>query len=429
MPCFGRKGGNKVQQDTEASADVEATADVEAPEYLGPHGYSRNVESERGVELAGYFWPAFPSAPFQGIAQLAHGNNTYTCFDFLKHKGPGKPNTYEGSWVEEMNRRGYATPDKRLRMVPGGWHVLVQEDGNEKLLAEALDWMDERVADPRTQLFFDTAARPGELPPPAAPAPLAKAAPPAEAFPDKGADGEEEEGARKEGASRAGSTSAASSVKTQAREERGRSASVALPGAPESERGGGGRSRSGSRARHGDDEGDEVRRGGSRSSASSPRSPRLPEPTDFDGRASSSSSSSSSSSVPSSPRGRTAVQSHSVQDASGDGREARATDEHFPPPRHSMGSSSGGRGPPPAAHGRWPPPMEDDHPFGSPDDGPGGGHASRAGRGSSMSAGLEPLPAVPPMSSLPMSSLPPLPGMGRSKLAPLPPLPGMGNAN
>ncbi|GLI62313.1 hypothetical protein VaNZ11_004920 [Volvox africanus] len=80
----------------------------EEKDYLGQHGYSKLLENEDGAALFAYLWPANPDVPLKGIIQLVHGNAAYTCFDYLKFKGAGLPNLYEGSWVEAFNRAGFS---------------------------------------------------------------------------------------------------------------------------------------------------------------------------------------------------------------------------------------------------------------------------------------------------------------------------------
>ncbi|KAG2485920.1 hypothetical protein HYH03_015364 [Edaphochlamys debaryana] len=77
-------------------------------DYLGPRGYEKKLISKRGVPIHGYFWPANPEVPLLGVVQLAHGNGTYCCFDFLRFQGPGLPNLYVGSWVASLNAAGWA---------------------------------------------------------------------------------------------------------------------------------------------------------------------------------------------------------------------------------------------------------------------------------------------------------------------------------
>ncbi|GIL93053.1 hypothetical protein Vretifemale_20532 [Volvox reticuliferus] len=80
----------------------------EEKDYLGQHGYSKLLKNEDGAALFAYLWPANPDVPLKGIIQLVHGNSAYTCFDYLKFKGAGLPNLYEGSWVEAFNRAGFS---------------------------------------------------------------------------------------------------------------------------------------------------------------------------------------------------------------------------------------------------------------------------------------------------------------------------------
>ncbi|GLC42086.1 hypothetical protein PLESTB_001066600 [Pleodorina starrii] len=80
----------------------------EEKDYLGERGYSRVLKNGDGADLFAYFWPANPDVPLKGIIQLAHGCAAYTCFDYLKFKGPGLPNVYDGSWVEAFNQAGFS---------------------------------------------------------------------------------------------------------------------------------------------------------------------------------------------------------------------------------------------------------------------------------------------------------------------------------
>lgn len=68
-----------------AVAPNKVVPDFDSPrEYLGPHGFTQTIKNARGLELFAYFWPAKPGVPLRGIVQLAHGNATYLCFDYLK---------------------------------------------------------------------------------------------------------------------------------------------------------------------------------------------------------------------------------------------------------------------------------------------------------------------------------------------------------
>ena len=35
--------------------------------------------------------------------------------------------------------------DKTFRLIPGRWHVLLKEPGNDVILKEVISWMNERV--------------------------------------------------------------------------------------------------------------------------------------------------------------------------------------------------------------------------------------------------------------------------------------------
>ncbi|KAG2453179.1 hypothetical protein HYH02_002503 [Chlamydomonas schloesseri] len=102
MACFcGGSAANQVVPDPIPDFDDTRL-------YLGQHGYTRRIRNAKGLDLYAYFWPCDPSVPLKGVVQLAHGNATYICFDYLKFVAQGKPNIYAGSWVEAMNKAGFA---------------------------------------------------------------------------------------------------------------------------------------------------------------------------------------------------------------------------------------------------------------------------------------------------------------------------------
>jgi hypothetical protein len=41
--------------------------------------------------------------------------------------------------------RAQQSPDKTLRLLSDFWHVLTKEQGNERLLAECVEWMQARL--------------------------------------------------------------------------------------------------------------------------------------------------------------------------------------------------------------------------------------------------------------------------------------------
>ncbi|GLI61873.1 hypothetical protein VaNZ11_004383, partial [Volvox africanus] len=44
----------------------------------------------------------------KGVVVLVHGHGAYLCWDFLRTECPGSMPRYDGSWVEHLNRQGYA---------------------------------------------------------------------------------------------------------------------------------------------------------------------------------------------------------------------------------------------------------------------------------------------------------------------------------
>lgn len=78
MACFcGSSAPNQVVPDPIPDFDDTRL-------YLGQHGYTRRIRNKKGLDLYAYFWPCDPSVPLKGVVQLAHGNATYICFDYLK---------------------------------------------------------------------------------------------------------------------------------------------------------------------------------------------------------------------------------------------------------------------------------------------------------------------------------------------------------
>ncbi|KAG2500907.1 hypothetical protein HYH03_001666 [Edaphochlamys debaryana] len=94
----------------EASAAESSACDLSKQpptEYLGARGSTRYVTSPRtGTSVCQYFWPAEGKA--RAIVVIAHGHGGYLCFDWLKNQGPGKLCTYEGSFLQALNRAGFA---------------------------------------------------------------------------------------------------------------------------------------------------------------------------------------------------------------------------------------------------------------------------------------------------------------------------------
>lgn len=67
----------------------------------------RNLKTERGAELAGYFWPSSSQA-VKGIVICLHGHGSYIGHEMLKITGVKQVPKYEGSWVEKLNSNCYS---------------------------------------------------------------------------------------------------------------------------------------------------------------------------------------------------------------------------------------------------------------------------------------------------------------------------------
>ena len=48
-------------------------------------------------------------------------------------------------YVAETTWRCVQTKDKQFKLIPGRWHVLLKEPGNDVILKEVISWMQERV--------------------------------------------------------------------------------------------------------------------------------------------------------------------------------------------------------------------------------------------------------------------------------------------
>ncbi|KAK9846479.1 hypothetical protein WJX81_004951 [Elliptochloris bilobata] len=59
----------------------------------------------RGLRLACYYWPA--SKP-QGVVLFVHGHGAYLLHELLRVDNPGQAPQYKGSWVDELNARGFS---------------------------------------------------------------------------------------------------------------------------------------------------------------------------------------------------------------------------------------------------------------------------------------------------------------------------------
>ncbi|KAL4532022.1 hypothetical protein Ndes2437B_g02449 [Nannochloris sp. 'desiccata'] len=71
--------------------------------YFGSSGYENIMVNAQGLKLRRYFWPA---ATPKCVLCFVHGHGSHTFFELLKGTGAGKPLSYEGSWVQEMNAQG-----------------------------------------------------------------------------------------------------------------------------------------------------------------------------------------------------------------------------------------------------------------------------------------------------------------------------------
>ncbi|UPR03858.1 alpha/beta-hydrolase [Chloropicon primus] len=77
-------------------------------ETLGPHGFTKQWKNAQGYKIFSYFWPA-KAKQSKGILLLLHGHGTNVPFEFLKNsRGAGFDRIYRGSWIEELNNRGYS---------------------------------------------------------------------------------------------------------------------------------------------------------------------------------------------------------------------------------------------------------------------------------------------------------------------------------
>ena len=88
-------------------------------DFLGALGstIALTSTSESKLKLCAYRWPA--AGAVKGILTLCHGHGSYLCFDYLSDKGPGQLHTYEGSWVDMLNRSGARWPLDKKALNPG----------------------------------------------------------------------------------------------------------------------------------------------------------------------------------------------------------------------------------------------------------------------------------------------------------------------
>lgn len=77
---------------------------VDPAVYLGPRGVQRTMVNKQGLKLQSYFYPAEGTA--KCVLQFVHGHGAYFLFELLKGTAPGKPQQYEGSWVQRLNAAG-----------------------------------------------------------------------------------------------------------------------------------------------------------------------------------------------------------------------------------------------------------------------------------------------------------------------------------
>jgi acylglycerol lipase len=77
--------------------------DMPSSFFFGPSGYENIMINAQGLKLRRYFWPA-PNP--KCVLCFIHGHGAHTFFELLKGTGAGKPLSYEGSWVQEMNAQG-----------------------------------------------------------------------------------------------------------------------------------------------------------------------------------------------------------------------------------------------------------------------------------------------------------------------------------
>lgn len=86
--------------------DPLAVANFCTDEQTGPAGFMETMASPScGVLLRTYFWPAEQA---KGVVVVVHGHGSYVIHEFLRSTGVGTPSVYEGSWVQEMNNRGFS---------------------------------------------------------------------------------------------------------------------------------------------------------------------------------------------------------------------------------------------------------------------------------------------------------------------------------
>lgn len=79
---------------------------------LGPCGVFGRFINKRGVKLGCYFWPVHdehnkPTQP-KGVVIAVHGHASHVCYAMLNVTSDAQPSTYSKSWVEALNKRGYA---------------------------------------------------------------------------------------------------------------------------------------------------------------------------------------------------------------------------------------------------------------------------------------------------------------------------------
>lgn len=77
--------------------------DMPSSFYFGARGFEDIMINAQGLKLRRYFWPAENA---KSVMCFVHGHGAHAFFELLKGQGAGKPLSYEGSWVEQMNAQG-----------------------------------------------------------------------------------------------------------------------------------------------------------------------------------------------------------------------------------------------------------------------------------------------------------------------------------
>lgn len=87
----------------ELSVDNSVASSV----FLGARGSLRFYTDANGFAIAYYIWPAASGKAKATICGV-HGHGSHSRYEFLNTPKPGAPGEYKGSWVERLNKIGYA---------------------------------------------------------------------------------------------------------------------------------------------------------------------------------------------------------------------------------------------------------------------------------------------------------------------------------